>query len=111
MYKTVNTFLIETSLLYLIRIMDSSIILFVTLGYRDYICVNGASILPVLALNLRPDCKLLDMCAGPGTKSILSLMSMCVGSLTCNDLESSRLNRVKRIMHEFTGKEIGCIIM
>ncbi|ODN06588.1 5-methylcytosine rRNA methyltransferase NSUN4 [Orchesella cincta] len=70
---------------------------------REYICVNGSSILPVIALDLRPGTNLLDMCAGPGTKSLMALMTMATDSITCNDLESSRLARVKQIFLEFLG--------
>lgn len=64
--------------------------------------------MPIIALDLRPGNNLLDLCAGPGTKSILSLMTMSVDSITCNDVEQSRMQRVKRIMEEFTGS-IGAI--
>ncbi|CAL8078428.1 unnamed protein product [Orchesella dallaii] len=70
---------------------------------REYICVNGSSILPVIALDLRPGTNLLDMCAGPGTKSLMALMTMTADSITCNDLETSRLARVKNILLEFIG--------
>lgn len=73
------------------------------LDMREYICVNGGSILPIIALDLRPGTNLLDLCAGPGTKSIMSLMTMQMDSITCNDLDTSRLDRVKRIVKEFTG--------
>jgi 16S rRNA C967 or C1407 C5-methylase (RsmB/RsmF family) len=72
---------------------------------REYICVNGASIAPILALDLNPGVDLLDICAAPGTKSLMSLMTLSLGSITCNDLDFYRMRRVKKIFQEFTGNE------
>lgn len=66
-------------------------------------CVNGGSIAPILALDLKPDVNMLDLCSGPGTKSLMALMSMSLKSITCNDIDRARLYRVKRIFHEFLG--------
>ena len=71
---------------------------------REWICVNGASIWRVLALDLKPSAQLLDLCAGPGTKSLMAAMSMSCGGLTANDVDNYRLGRVKKIFAEFTGE-------
>ena len=80
------------------------VFLFVVLGLRKYLCVNGSSLAPIIALDLKPDVKVLDLCAGPGTKSLLTLMTNCPESLTCNDIQLNRLNRIHRIFEEFVGK-------
>jgi len=48
---------------------------------------------------------MLDLCAGPGTKSLLALMTLCPVTLVANDLEASRLGRVRRLFEEFVGTE------
>ncbi len=45
----------------------------------SYYPMDAASILPVLALDLRPDEEVLDMCAGPGGKTLAMLQTMCLG--------------------------------
>lgn len=45
----------------------------------DYYAMDAASLLPVLALDLYPDCHVLDLCAGPGGKSHAMLQTMLPG--------------------------------
>jgi hypothetical protein len=75
-------------------------------GLRQYICVNGASIAPIIALDLKPDVTLLDLCSGPGTKSLLSYMTSCPLLMTLNDVDSGRIYRVKSLFNEFVGAEL-----
>ena len=51
--------------------------------FVDYYCLDGASILPVLALNIQKDDTILDLCASPGGKTLAMLQTM---------LPSTRLN-------------------
>lgn len=46
--------------------------------YTHYL-MDGASILPVLALDLQPGERLLDLCAAPGGKTLLALQTMLPG--------------------------------
>jgi hypothetical protein len=48
---------------------------------KKYYLLNAASLLPVLALELRDGEKVLDMCAAPGGKSIALLQCACLGSM------------------------------
>lgn len=41
--------------------------------------MDGASLLPVLALDLQPGERMLDLCAAPGGKTLLALQSMLPG--------------------------------
>jgi len=47
-----------------------------SLSTLNYYCMDAASLLPVLALDLRPGHRVLDMCAGPGGKSLAMLQTM-----------------------------------
>jgi 16S rRNA C967 or C1407 C5-methylase (RsmB/RsmF family) len=47
--------------------------------YIDYYLLDGASLLPVLALNVNPGDRVLDMCAAPGGKSLLMLQTLFPG--------------------------------
>lgn len=51
-------------------------IYFINVNYLDYYLMDGGSLLPVLALDLQPDDKVLDMCAAPGGKSFLCLQTL-----------------------------------
>lgn len=41
--------------------------------------MDGASLLPVLALDVKPGDRVLDMCAAPGGKSLLVLQTLMPG--------------------------------
>ena len=42
--------------------------------------MNASSLLPVIALNLQPGDKVLDLCAAPGGKSLAILLTMLPGT-------------------------------
>ena len=68
-----------------------------------YYIMDVASLLPVCALDPRPDDSVLDMCAAPGGKSfaILQLLSP-TGGLMVNDPSPSRMKRLRQVIR-------GCI--
>lgn len=45
-------------------------------GLLDYYCLDGASVLPALAMDLRKDDLVLDLCASPGGKSLTILQTL-----------------------------------
>nr|CAD7404094.1 unnamed protein product [Timema cristinae] len=45
-------------------------------GVFNYFLLDGGSLLPVLALDLQPGDKVLDMCAAPGGKSLMMLQTL-----------------------------------
>ena len=49
--------------------------------FSDYYVMNASSLLPVIALNLQPGDKVLDLCAAPGGKSLAILLTMLPGTI------------------------------
>ncbi len=72
-------------------------------GYDQHLfyALNPASILPVLALDLKPHHLVLDACAAPGGKSILIANLLSESSfLTTNDISSTRARRLKLSLNQ-----------
>ncbi|VEN49060.1 unnamed protein product [Callosobruchus maculatus] len=67
----------------------------------NYYLMDGGSILPVLALDLKPGNKFLDMCSAPGGKSLLALQTFFPDLVVSNDSSLSRLNRVESVFRQF----------
>lgn len=66
-----------------------------------YYLLDGASVLPVMALDLQYNDICADYCAAPGGKSLAMLMTLKPKYLLCNDSSSSRLARLSRIMKQY----------
>ena len=62
-------------------------------GNLNYYTLDGGSLLPVLALDLKPGDGVLDMCAAPGGKTIIAIQSMLPSRIVCNDVDIGRLRR------------------
>ena len=45
-------------------------------GLLDYYCMDGASILPVIAMDIERDDLILDLCASPGGKTLAMLQTL-----------------------------------
>ena len=45
----------------------------------DYYLLDAASVLPVIALGIRPNDRILDLCAGPGGKSLVMAQTLLPG--------------------------------
>ncbi|XP_074659745.1 5-cytosine rRNA methyltransferase NSUN4-like [Tubulanus polymorphus] len=67
----------------------------------DYYLLDGASVLPVIALDLKMGDSVLDLCSGPGGKSLQILQTLTPGRLVCNDKSSKRLTRVRNVMEQY----------
>ena len=63
-----------------------------------------ASVLAVVALNLRPGDRVLDTCSGPGGKALATLQTMLPSRLVCNDIKGPRLKRVKSVVNMYLGE-------
>ncbi|KAK1802961.1 hypothetical protein P4O66_021498 [Electrophorus voltai] len=57
---------------------------------KQYYLLNAASLLPVLALQVRDGEKVLDLCSAPGGKALAVLQEAMPGLLRCNDVDESR---------------------
>lgn len=68
--------------------------------YTHYL-MDGASLLPVLALDLQPGERLLDLCAAPGGKTLLALQTMLPGMVVSNDVTEGRIQRLKNVLKEY----------
>ncbi|XP_074245273.1 tRNA (cytosine(34)-C(5))-methyltransferase, mitochondrial isoform X4 [Saimiri boliviensis] len=68
---------------------------------KKYYLLNAASLLPVLALELRDGEKVLDLCAAPGGKSIALLQCACPGYLHCNEYDSLRFRWLRQTLESF----------
>lgn len=66
-------------------------------GVMNYYLMDGGSVLPVLALDVRPGNRVLDMCAAPGGKSLIALQTLCPDFLLANDSTPSRVGKIKRV--------------
>ncbi len=67
---------------------------------KNYYLLDYASTLPIAALEIAQEDKVVDLCAAPGGKSLM-IMGERPESLTCNDLSHERLQRLKKIMQDY----------
>ncbi|XP_064551436.1 5-methylcytosine rRNA methyltransferase NSUN4 [Drosophila montana] len=70
-------------------------------GVLSHFLMDGASVLPPLFLQVQPGERVLDACAAPGGKSLLMLQTLHLDQLVCNDVQESRLNKLRRVMQEY----------
>lgn len=63
--------------------------------------MDGASILPVLALDLQPEDAVLDMCAAPGGKTLSILQTLMPSLIVANDIKKARTNRIHNVIDQF----------
>lgn len=74
-------------------------------GYLNYYLMDAASILPILALELSPGEKVVDLCAAPGGKSLLcAFLLKNQGLLVSNDRSAARRARIHRIFDDYLPK-------
>nr|XP_021335728.1 5-methylcytosine rRNA methyltransferase NSUN4 isoform X1 [Danio rerio]CAX12676.1 novel protein similar to H.sapiens NSUN4, NOL1/NOP2/Sun domain family, member 4 (NSUN4, zgc:101708) [Danio rerio] len=74
-------------------------------GILGYYLLDAASVLPVLALDVRPGQTVLDLCAAPGGKTLALLQAHSVNHLWANDLSVSRTGRLRKILQSYVPKE------
>ncbi|XP_046565410.1 5-methylcytosine rRNA methyltransferase NSUN4-like [Haliotis rubra] len=63
-----------------------------------YYLLDASSILPVIALDLQPHDSVLDLCAAPGGKTLAMLQLVSADYMTCNDVSTARLRRLKEVL-------------
>lgn len=70
-------------------------------GVFSHFLMDGASILPPLALGIRPGDRVLDACAAPGGKTLTILQTLYPEILVSNDMQASRVARINRILEDY----------
>ncbi|CAF1314407.1 unnamed protein product, partial [Adineta steineri] len=74
-------------------------------GLLDYYCMDGACVLPIVALDVQPFHSVLDLCSAPGGKA-LNIFHMCPYiHLTCNDIDNSRSKRLTDVFNQMIPKD------
>uniref|UniRef100_G3SSP9 NOP2/Sun RNA methyltransferase 3 n=1 Tax=Loxodonta africana TaxID=9785 RepID=G3SSP9_LOXAF len=76
---------------------------------KKYYLLNAASLLPVLALELRDGEKVLDLCAAPGGKSVALLQCAYPGYL-CNEFDSLRSRWLRQTLESFIPQPLVNVI-
>lgn len=70
-------------------------------GVFNYYLMDGGSLLPVLALGLKPGHTMLDLCASPGGKTMLALQTLYPNQVIANDYSFSRVGKIKKVLDEY----------
>ncbi|XP_051867908.1 5-methylcytosine rRNA methyltransferase NSUN4 [Pristis pectinata] len=77
-----------------------------SLRMLEYYLMDAASLLPVLVLDVQPGHTVLDLCAAPGGKTLALLQTECCRHLAVNDVSVPRLNRLRKILHNYIPKNL-----
>ncbi|CAF1642685.1 unnamed protein product, partial [Adineta ricciae] len=75
------------------------------LNLLDYYCMDGACVLPILALDVQPFQSVLDMCSAPGGKALNIFHSCPYIQLTCNDTDNLRWKRLVEVFTQTVPKD------
>ncbi|XP_053549397.1 5-methylcytosine rRNA methyltransferase NSUN4 [Bombina bombina] len=70
-------------------------------GHLEYYLMDASSILPVLALDVKLDHNVLDLCAAPGGKTLALLLTENCQHLAVNDQSISRCNRLRKVLQSY----------
>lgn len=73
-------------------------------GLLDYYCMDGACILPILALDVQPFQSVLDLCSAPGGKALNMFLKCPYIDLTCNDMDGTRWKRLVDVFTQIVPK-------
>ncbi|XP_061566041.1 tRNA (cytosine(34)-C(5))-methyltransferase, mitochondrial [Cololabis saira] len=68
---------------------------------KQYYLLNAASLLPVLALQVRDGDKVLDLCSAPGGKAVAIMQTATPGLLCCNEPDPHRRDWLTKTMESF----------
>ena len=63
--------------------------------------MDAASIIPVLMLDLKPADHMLDLCAGPGGKSLVAMQTLKPARIVCNEMDYKRYMKIKNVMESY----------
>ncbi|KAG8187176.1 hypothetical protein JTE90_020048 [Oedothorax gibbosus] len=70
-------------------------------GLLNYYLMDGASLLPVFALDVQKGEEVGDLCASPGGKTLAILFGLRFGKIVCNDASLSRVNKLKTVLSSY----------
>ncbi|XP_008290956.1 tRNA (cytosine(34)-C(5))-methyltransferase, mitochondrial [Stegastes partitus] len=68
---------------------------------KQYYLLNAASLLPVLALQVRDGEKVLDLCSAPGGKALAIMQSATPALLCCNEPDPHRRDWLAKTLESF----------
>uniref|UniRef100_UPI0037E89704 tRNA (cytosine(34)-C(5))-methyltransferase, mitochondrial n=1 Tax=Semicossyphus pulcher TaxID=241346 RepID=UPI0037E89704 len=68
---------------------------------KQYYLLNAASLLPVLALQVRDGEKVLDLCSAPGGKAVAMMQCATPALLCCNEPDPHRRDWLSRTLESF----------
>ncbi|KAM3877063.1 tRNA (cytosine(34)-C(5))-methyltransferase, mitochondrial [Diretmus argenteus] len=68
---------------------------------KQYYLLNAASLLPVLALQVRDGEKVLDLCSAPGGKALAIMQTATPALLCCNEPDPHRQERLAKTLESF----------
>ncbi|NXT92648.1 NSUN3 protein, partial [Anhinga rufa] len=78
---------------------------------KEYYLLNAASLLPVLALEVKDGEDVLDLCAAPGGKSVAALQCASPGNFHCNEYDDLRSRWLKQTIESFIPDPLINLIM
>ncbi|KAM4681849.1 tRNA (cytosine(34)-C(5))-methyltransferase, mitochondrial [Amazona ochrocephala] len=78
---------------------------------KECYLLNAASLLPVLALEVKDGEDVLDLCAAPGGKSVAILQCACPGQFHCNEYDDLRSRWLKQTIESFIPEPLVNLIM
>ena len=67
----------------------------------NYYCMDAASLLPVIALDIQPKDQVADFCSSPGGKALAMAISLRPSRILCNELSVSRMNRLQTVLRSY----------
>ncbi|CAJ0959656.1 unnamed protein product, partial [Mesorhabditis belari] len=67
--------------------------------------LDGGSVVPILAMGFEEGDTFMDMCAAPGGKSLLALLTKLPKKIICNDYKLARLGDLKRSLSIYVPAE------
>ncbi|XP_024150495.1 tRNA (cytosine(34)-C(5))-methyltransferase, mitochondrial [Oryzias melastigma] len=68
---------------------------------KQYYLINAASLLPVLALQVRDEDRVLDLCSAPGGKAVAIMQSATPAFLCCNEPDPHRREWLTKTLESF----------
>ncbi|KAJ8315741.1 hypothetical protein KUTeg_007891 [Tegillarca granosa] len=75
-------------------------------GLYEYYLMDAASILPVIALDLEVNDRVLDLCSAPGGKALTIFQTLITDDIACNDKSVARLKRVESIIDSYLDSSV-----